>query len=332
MPFSSRACQTCKIRRVKCDETKPNCLRCTKTGQICLATSVVEQPGFVINVENAFASGKVKRPRGPRSSLTLLRPQFDLEARAVAYFWQEHVLVSDDVPNVAKSLCACIAAWKASSRRESAMVDLALSCTAMNVFSRVKRHPEAGMEASRKYAVLLRMVKQRISDFDSPACVRPSAAEVDACLMAVFLMGRYEATRPTVSSTASLQRSFHLEGALAILKVWIQNADPMSHATPIIRFGRRGLITSSLRHNLQLPDWILDGERFGEHGLELAFDRIFVGAVNLHHACEQLLLQEDHDGLSASVLELLSVSRLRQCLKPILCDKDANQQHAAEVA
>ncbi|KAF2191044.1 hypothetical protein K469DRAFT_720016 [Zopfia rhizophila CBS 207.26] len=28
-------CETCRIRRVKCDETKPECLRCTKTGRKC---------------------------------------------------------------------------------------------------------------------------------------------------------------------------------------------------------------------------------------------------------------------------------------------------------
>ncbi|OCK86259.1 hypothetical protein K432DRAFT_387935 [Lepidopterella palustris CBS 459.81] len=28
-------CGTCRIRRVKCDETKPDCLRCTKTGRKC---------------------------------------------------------------------------------------------------------------------------------------------------------------------------------------------------------------------------------------------------------------------------------------------------------
>ncbi|KAK3487643.1 uncharacterized protein B0T23DRAFT_406912 [Neurospora hispaniola] len=28
-------CYTCKIRKVKCDETKPSCLRCTKTGRRC---------------------------------------------------------------------------------------------------------------------------------------------------------------------------------------------------------------------------------------------------------------------------------------------------------
>lgn len=34
-PKVKTGCQTCKIRRVKCDETKPNCLRCLKFGHQC---------------------------------------------------------------------------------------------------------------------------------------------------------------------------------------------------------------------------------------------------------------------------------------------------------
>ncbi|KAH8778218.1 hypothetical protein F5882DRAFT_440623 [Hyaloscypha sp. PMI_1271] len=32
---SKAACITCRMRRVKCDETKPNCLRCTRSGREC---------------------------------------------------------------------------------------------------------------------------------------------------------------------------------------------------------------------------------------------------------------------------------------------------------
>ncbi|TVY67375.1 Transcriptional regulatory protein moc3, partial [Lachnellula suecica] len=34
-PKVKTGCQTCKIRRVKCDETKPHCLRCAKFGHQC---------------------------------------------------------------------------------------------------------------------------------------------------------------------------------------------------------------------------------------------------------------------------------------------------------
>ncbi|KAM0335223.1 hypothetical protein ACHAQA_000265 [Verticillium albo-atrum] len=34
-PRVRTGCKTCRIRRVKCDETKPNCLKCTQTGRTC---------------------------------------------------------------------------------------------------------------------------------------------------------------------------------------------------------------------------------------------------------------------------------------------------------
>ncbi|KAI1366722.1 hypothetical protein F5Y08DRAFT_337309 [Xylaria arbuscula] len=34
-PKTRSGCLTCKIRRVKCDEARPDCLRCTSTGRIC---------------------------------------------------------------------------------------------------------------------------------------------------------------------------------------------------------------------------------------------------------------------------------------------------------
>ncbi|KAH0828213.1 hypothetical protein FOPE_00246 [Fonsecaea pedrosoi] len=308
MPFSSRACQTCKIRRVKiqCDETKPTCLRCSGSGKICIFASVVEQPGFVFNLENAYASGKVKRPRGPRSCLTSLRPRFDLEARAVAYYLQDHLVVSDDVPDVVQSLCTYVGVWKGSGV-ESTMVDLALSAASLAVFSRVKQHPQAGAEAAAKYSVLLQLLKERITDMELASW--DNSHEIDACLLTMFLMGRYEAAMPPTSSTVSesLQRYFHHEGGLAVLKAWVQRPNP-PRVTPIVKLGRRGLIRSSLLRTIPLPDWILEGERFGEQDREMVFDRVLVGAVNLHHETGFLLRR--NDGLSPSaVLALLGQAR-----------------------
>ncbi|PLB46710.1 hypothetical protein P170DRAFT_448500 [Aspergillus steynii IBT 23096] len=35
VPFKSTGCNTCRRRKVKCDETKPECLRCVKNGHVC---------------------------------------------------------------------------------------------------------------------------------------------------------------------------------------------------------------------------------------------------------------------------------------------------------
>ncbi|KIV83612.1 hypothetical protein PV11_05625 [Exophiala sideris] len=71
MPNPSKACQTCKTRRVKCDETKPICNRCVKARRECFPLEAVKQASFLIHVENRYASGQTKRPRGPRSALYL---------------------------------------------------------------------------------------------------------------------------------------------------------------------------------------------------------------------------------------------------------------------
>ena len=44
-PKVRTGCKTCKIRRVKCDERKPNCLRCESTGRSCDGYEVAVRTG-----------------------------------------------------------------------------------------------------------------------------------------------------------------------------------------------------------------------------------------------------------------------------------------------
>ncbi|KAK3700987.1 hypothetical protein LTR37_015693 [Vermiconidia calcicola] len=74
-PKVRSGCVTCKIRRVKCDETKPECNRCTSTGRKC--------------------DGYVVKPRKKRSDCTLLKvpdSTVDIgpaEPRALGFFHQK---------------------------------------------------------------------------------------------------------------------------------------------------------------------------------------------------------------------------------------------------
>ncbi|KAI9732934.1 MAG: hypothetical protein M1818_007367 [Claussenomyces sp. TS43310] len=303
MPFPSAGCQTCKIRRIKgavvdpplqCDETRPTCRRCTKSRRICLETSDAKQACFPIHLENCYASGKIKRPRGPRSSLTILRPHFDLHARALAYYLEYHLQTLTDVPSVSEGLAECVSAWKVSGRT-CPMVDLALSSMALAVYSRTQQHPTAAGEASSRYYRLLQVAQERLAHVEIQAL---DERNVDACLLAIYLMGRYENVMHcpghpnAMNSFMSLQSWSHHDGAMAILKVWNDN---LSHdaATSIIKQSRRGLIRSSLLRNLPLPDWMLEGDHFGEHDRELDYDRILVRIVNLHYAFARLHQKND---------------------------------------
>lgn len=165
------------------------------------------------------------------------------------------------------------------------MVDLALSSMALFVYSKAQNFPPAATEASSKYYRLLRLAQERISQVGVPTL---DERNIDACLLAVLLMGRYEGAtyRPgdhnSRDSFTSLQSWSHHDGAMAILKVWNDN---LSHnpATYIIKQIRRGLIKSSLLRNLPLPNWMLNGDRFGERDLKLDYDCIIVRIVNLHY-------------------------------------------------
>ncbi|EXJ75705.1 uncharacterized protein A1O5_00212 [Cladophialophora psammophila CBS 110553] len=99
---SRNGCLTCKIRRVKCDETKPYCRRCTETGRKCEGP-VVREIRFIQNKMVSQAATP-----SPSRVVSLLAPlHAEDERRAWHYFmygaapafagtvettfWQDHV-------------------------------------------------------------------------------------------------------------------------------------------------------------------------------------------------------------------------------------------------
>ncbi|KAL8664096.1 MAG: hypothetical protein Q9168_007973 [Polycauliona sp. 1 TL-2023] len=158
---------------------------------------------------------------------------------------------------------------------------------ALVVFSRTQHHPPAAIEASSKYNSLLYVLRERIMLLSTSSW---TTQDIDACLLTVFLMSRYEGViyRPSMRDrqhNLSAQPLWsHHNGTTALLKFWY-NHRSRTAATSLIRATRRGIIRSSLLRNLRVPDWITDGSVFGEQqDLELDYDRIFVRAVNLHYA------------------------------------------------
>jgi hypothetical protein len=262
-----------------------------------------KQACFTIHVENCYASGKTKRPRGPRSSLSLRRPHLDLQTQALTYYLHCHLQAISEVPRISGGLSESVSMWRLSGKT-CPMVDLALSSMALAIFSRTQKNESAAKEASSRYHNLLQVVQKRIAQLARPAL---DERNIEACLLAVSLMGRYEGAthhpRGSVSndSITSMHSWSHHDGAMAILKIW---SDSLSHtpATFIIRQTRRVLIRSCLLRQLPLPDWLLEGSRFGEHGGELDFDRIIVRTVIL---CQEFARIQQY-GLLSSKTEILN--------------------------
>lgn len=94
---------------------------------------------------------------------------------------------------------------------------------------------------------------------------------------------------PKIPFDTSLQSFSHHDGASAILKVWKERLSHTQPATDVIKHTRRGLIRSALLRTIAVPEWMLDGASFGEHGLELEYDGITVRIANVRHRLSTLL-------------------------------------------
>lgn len=255
-----------------------------------------QQSRFQIHSENPYASGQGQRPRGPRAEIdnaaldvSYSRPLVNVKTNAVQYYFNCHLRTFKDIPGIVKTVPDDFTSlWE--SLGDSPMLELAVSSMALATFSRTQQHPPAAKEASFQYQRLLRMAHVALSSLDE--------RNIEICLLANFFMSRYEdviycsspshqsRTDRKASFTSTLHSLAHHDGALAILKIWKDRLNYTQPATNIIKFTRRAMIRSALMRTLTLPEWIADGSFFGEHGIELEYDRL---AVRIAKVREQLI-------------------------------------------
>ncbi|KIV81226.1 hypothetical protein PV11_08653 [Exophiala sideris] len=241
-----------------------------------------------VHSENRYASGRERRPRGPRSSLKehavteLDRPVSgdlaDLKTQAILYYMHHYLKAPKETPKDLKAHSVdFLTAWV--GKTDDPILHPAVSCMALAIFSRTKKCQPAAVQASMTYHRLLQHARVSI-----PSLV---AANVDVWLLAVFFMARYEDAVFDPSRPRSFRMAagsfFHHDGASTILKFWKEQQSVDHQATDIMRYSRRGLLRSAVMRRLAVPEWLLDGSDYCERGLELEYDRILVRLVNLRH-------------------------------------------------
>ncbi len=287
-----------------------------KSRRVCLGMKV-GQAYSVIHNENSYASGHRKRPRGPRPAPMIeitgnlhyvQQPALvDLKTQATTYYLHYHLQTSKDAAEIPKGvLDECLPLWM--SEADSPMLDLAVSSLALAVFSRTKHHPTAAIEALKQYNQLLKVAQVTI--------ISLGKSNIDACLLAIAFMGRYEEViyRPgslnlNTPFVTTMQSFSHHDGALATLKFWKYQLSQSQPATDVIKHTRRGLIRSALMRDIALPEWMLDGTAFGEYGPELEYDRIVVRISDVRQRLSTLLKEDTSQyrssrGLNSAAEEL----------------------------
>jgi hypothetical protein len=275
--------------RSQCDEIQPVCGRCKKSQRTCYGMR--KGPwSSVIHLENTYASGVAKRPRGPRSTRTaapagnlavMQLPDTDLKTRAVTYFWHHHLRAFTECQDIFQTVYDdFLPIW--NSRKDSILLKLSGSCISLAIFSQTHRHPPAALAASLSYQKLLETTQKTLLTLNEE--------NIELYLIASFCMGRYEGAIYSPASTNSRNRAFsHHSGALSILKIWKEQYSHRVPATDIIRHSRQGLIRSALMRNIELPEWMMEGTVFGEQGLDLEYHRIVIRIASVRYRVAELL-------------------------------------------
>src|SRR3954470_12179261 len=95
-PKVRTGCVTCKVRRVKCDESKPFCLKCTKSGRRC--DGYVPLKTWVFEVKT--------RDESSTSPSLISSPQSDyadpIESRSLQFFRERTVPILSNCATVAQ--------------------------------------------------------------------------------------------------------------------------------------------------------------------------------------------------------------------------------------
>lgn len=159
------------------------------------------------------------------------------------------------------------------------VLKLAASSTALVLFSRTRKYSPAAKLAFDSYQTSLITLRTALSV--------PEAIDINACLLAVCLLGRYEDAifnfdkNIGVPFEESMQNRKHLIGAIALLEYWVNYPSGNKVPTDIIKYARRTLRKVALFGQIGLPDWLRDGALFGEQGLMLDLDGILCRVIDV---------------------------------------------------
>lgn len=200
----SRACLTCKARRIGCDEGKPTCKKCDRSGRTCLGykdtTDAAARPRRTVIRPNGHP-----QPASPISQLSVESEPEPEVRRAFAKFLADFVLVSknsaisrgylDGLEHLLAKSGPDSDLWRAT--RIAAMAYAAGASSANDVIQKVQS----------QYANLLVSFQRTLSD--------PVKQKSDEAVMTVSILGLYEMM--VAAEVYSDALSAHIKGVSAIL-------------------------------------------------------------------------------------------------------------------
>ncbi|KAK4202942.1 hypothetical protein QBC40DRAFT_319686 [Triangularia verruculosa] len=197
----SKGCQRCRQRKIKCDQQKPGCTRCHKSGLPC--------PGYrdlneVIFRDESSRIIRISRRQEKKQKASVLSGSNPSTARALSpsatnilpvsvrgsadeiganFFFAKYVFHQDPFSTSSGYQDWLAHAYRQNDRR-FAPLRAAIEAAGLAGLSNLGPSPQLSIQSKRQYRDALTAVKDALSN--------PSHAADDATLMAVILLGLYE--------------------------------------------------------------------------------------------------------------------------------------------
>ncbi|KAF3765668.1 hypothetical protein M406DRAFT_217855, partial [Cryphonectria parasitica EP155] len=231
----SRACKLCRVRRVKCDETRPHCLKCKKAKRECPGyrdpfeinlrdetQSTIRRAKAAAEAQSGTRGARTRRKgtaaRHPSSPPVLPGLQTPLDEQATCFFLSNFVLC----PSSVQDSCLFNFVLKILEWDNLKDTPFPMAFTAVSIASLAGRPNSRHLFPRSRiyYSTALVQLQEAIKDKDR--------AKKDTSLAAAILLSFYEGL--TCDDGDMKGWSNHLDGAKALLRIRgkdvVQNSSP----------------------------------------------------------------------------------------------------------
>ena len=247
----SSACQTCKRRRVKCDQSKPSCKRCAKGGIDCAGyekarvdirikdqTRAVTQRG---QRKAAAAASSYRNTRKHHATGLIPSISEDQENAALCFFVYNFATTGRDF-NSSRGFFECIVPSLAEVSSDSA-VGLSTSAVAIAIYNKWRRETTDELHQKRFNQALTRL-RDDLQD--------PNRSRTTDTLLATLLLQFLE----NLSAVTRLEKAqrIHQEGALALIEHQGLRSFRSDIAKHLLLYVGHVEVSSAIREHRRVPD------------------------------------------------------------------------------
>ncbi|MCJ1326533.1 hypothetical protein MMC10_003197 [Thelotrema lepadinum] len=315
MPYPSKGCRTCRSRRIKCNQERPSCHQCTKSGRVCAGYDS-ERSGLAFRDENAYAGGIPRRglhsqPNSIAENLSRQQSADRMERRSSSEERSREIITFSKHSNLRRSR---INPEPVSKALHSPIEEQAFTYYAQSFMEFSEGMPESlhsllaklcmkplpleptlelvlnansllffGRRFSNSFAIGAANQKylQALRKTKEEVCDLRKAT-TDQFVLSVMFLATFEEHGSEPGSGMWFSDGYkHREGALSMIRCrqWMRNDH--SRDWRIDKMVRRQLMRTCIHRACFLPEGLEDGAQFGEHGHTLSLDRCVVQVVRL---------------------------------------------------